>query len=149
MTVDTVLHRLHENGRSRANAPAYYVRTKDHWVPTTWKEFRDEVRQAAKALVSLGFERGQGICILGFNRPEWTIFDLGGLLAGGHGTGIYTSNSPAEVQYIIHHSEAPFVLVENESQWQKINEVRDQLPKLKQVILMKGASVDDELVLDW
>lgn len=149
MTVDTILHRLHENGRSRANAPAYYVRTKDHWVPTTWKEYRDEVRQAAKALVSLGFERGQGICILGFNRPEWTIFDLGGLLAGGHGTGIYTSNSPEEVQYIVHHSEAPFILVENESQWQKINEVRDQLPGLKRVILMKDASVDDELVLDW
>jgi long-chain acyl-CoA synthetase len=149
MTVDTVLHRLHENGRSRANAPAYYVRTKDHWVPTTWKEFLAEVRQAAKALVALGFERGQGICILGFNRPEWTIFDLAGLLAGGHGTGIYTSNSPEEVQYIVHHSEAPFVLVENESQWQKINKVRDQLPDLKKVILMKGASVDDELVLDW
>lgn len=149
MTVDTVLHRLHENGRSRANAPAYYIRTKDHWVPTTWKEFQDEVRQTAKALVSLGFERGQGVCILGFNRPEWTIFDLGGLLAGGHATGIYTSNSPAEVQYIVHHSEAPFVLVENESQWQKINEVRDQLPNLKRVILMKGASVDDPLVLGW
>ena len=149
MTVDTILHRLHENGRSRANAPAYYVRTKDHWVPTTWKEYLDEVRQAAKALASLGFERGQGVCILGFNRPEWTIFDLAGLLAGGHATGIYTSNSPAEVQYIVHHSEAPFVLVENESQWQKINEIRDQLPDLKRVILMKGASVDDELVLDW
>ncbi len=149
MTADTILHRLHENGRSRANAPAYYVRTKDHWVPTTWKEYLDEVRQAAKALASLGFERGQGVCILGFNRPEWTVFDLAGLLAGGHATGIYTSNSPAEVQYIVHHSEAPFVLVENESQWQKINEIRDQLPDLKRVILMKGASVDDELVLDW
>lgn len=149
MTVDTVLHRLHENGRSRANAPAYYIRTKDHWVPTTWKEFLDEVRQAAKALVTLGFERGQGICILGFNRPEWTIFDLAGLLAGGHGTGIYTSNSPEEVQYIVDHSEAPIVLVENEDQWQKINKMRDQLPKLKKVILMKGASVDDPLVLGW
>ncbi|PID86985.1 MAG: long-chain fatty acid--CoA ligase [Chloroflexi bacterium] len=149
MTVDTILHRLHENGRSRANVPAYYIRTRDHWVPTTWKEYLEEVRQAAKALVALGFKKGQGVCILGFNRPEWSILDLGGLLAGGHATGIYTSNSPQEVQYIVHHSEATFVLVENEAQWQKINEVREQLPKLKHVILMKGANVDDELVLDW
>ncbi|MCZ7667368.1 MAG: AMP-binding protein [Chloroflexi bacterium] len=119
MSVDTVLHRLHENGRSRANAPAYYVRSKDHWVPTTWKEYLEEVRQAAKGLVALGFEAKQGVCILGFNRPEWVIFNLAGLLAGGHGTGIYTSNSPDEVQYIIDHSEAPFVLVEDEAQWQK------------------------------
>ncbi len=149
MTVDTVLHRLHENGRSRANAPAYYVRTKDHWVPTTWKEYLGEVRQAAKALIALGLEPKQGICILGFNRPEWCIFDLGGLLAGGHGSGIYTTNSPAEIQYIVHHSEAPFILIENEMQWAKINQIRNQLPLLKRVILMKGVSIDDPLVLDW
>jgi long-chain acyl-CoA synthetase len=149
MTVDTVLHRLHENGRKRANAPAYYVKAKDHWVPTTWQEFLGEVRQATKALIALGFEQDQGVCILGFNRPEWSIFNLAGMLAGGHATGIYTSNSPAEVQYIVDHSEAPFVLVENESQWQKINQVRDQLPGLKKVILMKGASVNDPMVMDW
>ncbi len=149
MTVDTVLHRLHENGRKRANAPAYYVKATDHWVPTTWQEYLAEVRQAAKALIALGFQPGQGVCILGFNRPEWTIFDLAGMLAGGHASGIYTSNSPSEVQYIIHHSEAPFVLVEDESQWQKINQKRDELPDLKKVILMKGASVDDPLVLTW
>ena len=149
MTVDTVLHRLHENGRKRANAPAYYVKATDHWVPTTWQEYLAEVRQAAKALIALGFQPGQGVCILGFNRPEWTIFDLAGMLAGGHASGIYTSNSPSEVQYIVHHSEAPFVLVEDAHQWQKINQKRDELPDLKKVILMKGASVDDPLVLTW
>jgi long-chain acyl-CoA synthetase len=140
---------LHENGRSRANAPAYFTRAQDHWVPVTWKEYLAEVRQAAKALIALGFQPGQGVCILGFNRPEWTIFDLGGMLAGGHATGIYTSNSPSEVQYIIHHSEAPIVLIENEMQWQKINEVRDDLPDLKHVVLMKGTHIDDPLAMDW
>ncbi len=149
MTVDTILHRLHENGRKRANAPAYYVKATDHWVPTTWQEYLAEVRQAAKALIALGFEPGQGVCILGFNRPEWSIFNLAGMLAGGHASGIYTSNSPSEVQYIVHHSEAPFILVENEGQWEKVNQVRDELPDLKNVILMKGAAADDPLVLSW
>lgn len=149
MTVDTVLHRLHENGRKRANAPAYYVKATDHWVPTTWQDYLNEVRQAAKALIALGFQPDEGVCILGFNRPEWTIFNLAGMLAGGHASGIYTSNSPSEVQYIVHHSEAPFVLVEDEAQWQKINEKRDELPGLKKVVLMKGASVDDPMVLTW
>ena len=149
MTVDTVLHRLHENGRKRANAPAYYVKATDHWVPTTWQDYLNEVRQAAKALIALGFQPDEGVCILGFNRPEWTIFNLAGMLAGGHASGIYTSNSPSEVQYIVHHSEAPFVLVEDASQWDKINQKRVELPDLNKVILMKGASVDDPLVLTW
>ena len=149
MTVDTVLHRLHENGRKRANAPAYYVKATDHWVPTTWQEYLAEVRQAGTALIALGYEPGQGVCILGFNRPEWSIFNLAGMLAGGHASGIYTSNSPSEVQYIVHHSEAPFILAENEDQWQKINQVRNDLPGLKNVILMKGAAVDDPIVFSW
>ena len=149
MTVDTVLHRLHENGRKRANAPAYYVKATDHWVPTTWQEYLTEVRQAAKALIALGFAPGQGVCILGFNRPEWSIFNLAGMLAGGHASGIYTSNSSSEVQYIVHHSEAPFILLENESQWQKVDAVRDQLPGLKNAILMKGETVHDPIALSW
>ena len=149
MTKETILHRLHENARIRPNAPAYYEKIGDAWVPTSWREYTNQVRQAAKALIALGFKAGDSANILGFNRPEWVIFDLAGMLAGGHATGIYTTNSPHEVQYIVHHSEASFVLAENEEQWNKLNEVRDELPYLKHVVLMKGTKVDDPLAIDW
>jgi long-chain acyl-CoA synthetase len=73
---DTILHRLHENGRIRPNAPAYYEKIGSAWVPTSWQEYTNQVRQAARALVALGVEPGQNVAILGFNRPEWVIFDL-------------------------------------------------------------------------
>jgi long-chain acyl-CoA synthetase len=71
------------------------------------------------------------------------------MAAGAVPAGIYTTSSPSECAYILNHSEAPVLLVENESQWQKIDVVRDELPHLRQVVMMRGTAVDDPLVLGW
>lgn len=146
---DTIVHRFYETVRKRGDAPAYLVKEGGIWHATSWREYGEEVDRASQALIALGFELGQRLCILGFNRPEWVIADVATMACGGAPAGIYTSCSPEEVQYIVHHSEAPIVLVENVDQWKKIEEVRDQLPHLKHVVLMKGARVDDEMVLGW
>ena len=146
---DTILHRLHENGRIRPNAPAYYEKIGNAWVPTSWQEYTNQVRQAAKALVALGVQPGQNTTILGFNRPEWVIFDLATMMIGGAPAGIYTTNSPHECKYIVENSEAPIILVENENQWNKIKEVRDDISNLKHIVTMKGTKIDDEMTLDW
>jgi long-chain acyl-CoA synthetase len=114
MSVDTILHCLMENGRVRPDAPAYHVKRGTTWLPTSWHDFMIEVRQAARALIALGFNEGESVCIQGFNRPEWVIFDLASMLAGGQAAGIYSSNSPHEVRYIIDHAEAKIVLLEND-----------------------------------
>jgi len=145
----TVLHKLIENERLRPELPAYYVKSGDDWLPTSWREYVSQVRQAARALIALGMEPKESVCILGFNRPEWAIMNLASMLAGGHCAGIYATNSPPEVQYVIEDSEARIVLVENEKLWNKIDQVRDQLPRLEHVIMMKDSQVDDPFVLDW
>ena len=149
MSIETVLHRLHSNGRLRPNAPAYYVKTGQAWVSTPWHEYLSQVRQAARALIALGVEPGGTTCILGFNRPEWVIFDLATMLVGGVPAGIYTTNSPQECKYIIEHSQARVVLVENENQWRKINEVREDIATLKHIVLMQGTDIDDPMTLGW
>lgn len=146
---DTVLHRLHENGRIRPNAPAYYEKIGDAWVPTSWQEYTNQVRQAAKALLALGIQPGQNTTILGFNRPEWVIFDLATMMIGGAPAGIYTTSSPQECKYIVENAEAPIILVENENQWNKMKEVRDDISTLKYIVTMRGTTIDDEMTLDW
>ncbi len=149
MTADTIIHRLHENGRIRPNAPAYFEKIGSTWVPTPWHEYVSQVRQAARALMTLGVEPKGTVGILGFNRPEWSTMLLAVMSVQGAGAGIYTTNSPAEVQYIVHHAESSVVLLEDEKQWAKINEVREQLPHLKHVVMMRGTEIDDPLVLGW
>ena len=52
------------------------------WKYTTYKEYYEQVRICAKAFIKLGLERFHGVCILGFNSPEWFLADLGSIFAG-------------------------------------------------------------------
>lgn len=146
---DTIIHRLHENGRIRPNAPAYYEKIGAAWVPTSWQEYLGQVRQAARALLALGVTPNSTVTILGFNRPEWVIFDLAAMALGGAPAGIYTTNSPDECKYIIENSESRVILLENEEQWQKIKKVRDDISTLKHAVMMKGTIIEDPMALDW
>jgi len=137
---DTIPKRFFDQVQKQAGRSAYLVKRNGVWKAATWNEYGAQVSQAARALVALGFEPGQRVCILGFNRPEWVILDLAAMCAGGAPAGIYTTCSPDEVQYIVSHAEAPLVLVENEMQWQKLEKKRDALPGLKYVVFMGGTT---------
>jgi len=149
MAFKTIPQLVLDNGRKLGSAPAYFVRGPERWEPTSWSGYATEVRRAGAALVALGVEPGRAVAILGANRPEWVITDVGAMAAGAIPAGIYATSSPAECAYILNHSEAPVIVVENEAQWQKIAAVRDELPHLRHVVTMRGTAVDDPLVLGW
>ena len=141
---------LQQQGRARPDAPAYFVRSDGTWQPTTWRDYATQVRRAAKALIALGIEPGGTVCIVGFNRPEWTILHLACMSIGGAPVGIYTTNAPAEMQYIIDHAASTVVLLEDAGQWHKVEQERARLPGLRHVVMMPGAPpVNDPLVMSW
>ena len=150
MATDTIPNRLLQRAKKTPNDPAYYVRQGGSWKPTNWGTYSDEVTQAGRALIALGFEPGQTVCILGFNRPEWAVMDIAAMGAGGAPAGIYTTCSPVEVRYIVAHAEAPIILVENEDQWRKVLAERSNMPNLKHVVTMKGCpAIADDMVMTW
>jgi long-chain acyl-CoA synthetase len=147
---DTIPHRLLGHARTRPSSPAYYAKVGGAWQPTSYRRYVDECRTAGRALVALGFARGGVVAILGFNRPEWVIFNHGAMLAGGAGAGIYTTCSPDEVAYIVDHSESLVVLVEDRAQYDKVAARRAAMPHLKWIVTMRGAPpIDDPAVLSW
>ncbi len=152
---DTIPSRLFHSAKLRPYAPAYYVKRGDRWVATSWKAYAGQVRQAGKALMALGLKPGDKVAMLGFNRPEWVIFGLGAMSAGGAGAGIYTTCSSDEVQYIVSHAEAMAIVLEDEAQWDKVKRQKyhpdgDKLPALRHVVMMRDApAIDDPIVLGW
>jgi len=152
---DTIPSRVFHSAKLRPYAPAYYVKRGQRWVATSWKGYAGQIRQAGKALMACGLEPGGKVTMLGFNRPEWVIFDIGAMCVGGAGAGIYTTCSSEEVQYIVDHSEALAILLEDEGQWEKIKKQKyhpdgDKLPSLRYAVMMQGApAIDDPLVMTW
>ncbi len=104
------------------------------WNKVTWSEYGDQVWLVAAGLVGMGLEEDQTVCILGDNRPEWLICHQATMAAGGRTCGIYPTSSSDEIRYIINHSEARILFVENEEQLDKILEILDELD-LDQIIV--------------
>jgi len=109
----TVMAVLSETARRHGDRPAMRVKRGGRWETTTWADYEREVRRMARGFLSLGLEPGQGVVIVGYNRPEWFIADLAAIAAGGVPTGIYTTSSPEQVQYITEHCEAAVAVVES------------------------------------
>src|SRR5829696_9787124 len=125
------------------NADVFYFRSNDRWQGISWQRFEQETYDFATALLSLGLPRGGSICILMGNVPEWPISDIGTIVAGGVGVGLYPTSSAEQIAYIINHSDAEFVLVDSQEQLQKVLSVRDQLAKVRHVIALNAGSSSD------
>lgn len=114
----------------------------------TFSEYENQVRIVAKAFLKLGLEQFHGVCILGFNSPEWFFSDLGAIYAGGIAVGIYTTNNPEACQYCLELSRANIVVVEDSKQLEKILQIRHNLPHLKAIIQYDGTPNQKD-VLSW
>jgi long-chain acyl-CoA synthetase len=78
---------------------------------------------------------GDVVSIIAENGPEWLYTDLGTMCVGGVTNGIYTTDSPRQVEYIVNDSGTRFFFADNEEQLDKILEVRARCPQVVKIIV--------------
>jgi long-chain acyl-CoA synthetase len=105
------------------------------WRAISWREYGERARRVGLGLVALGLEPRDVVSIIADNCPEWLWTDLGTLSVGAVTNGIYTTDSPRQVEYIVNDSRTRFLFVENEEQLDKILEVRTRCPGLVTIIV--------------
>ena len=106
------------------------------WEEVSWSEYYDHVKYCALGFLALGLQRGDKVAILGDNCREWLYADLAAQAAGGTAVGVYPTNPPKQVEYVLDHSDSVLVVVRDQEQTDKVLEVKASLPKLKKIIVM-------------
>ena len=101
--------------------PAYLHEVDGEWLPVTWADAAAAVDELANGLLALGVERGQSFALLARTSLEWSLFDFALALVGAVGAPIYPNSAPRDVQYVLDHSEAAGVLVEDAEQRAKVD----------------------------
>ncbi|MTI16318.1 long-chain fatty acid--CoA ligase [Rhodobacteraceae bacterium RKSG542] len=126
--------------------PAYHVRTKAGWEPTSWLEYSKQVRKAAVALIKLGVRPGDTVCILSYNRPEWAIMDVAAMMIGATPTGIYWTAASPEINYILRHSQGRVLLIESEEQLADLETHPELFMYLRKIVRLNGEAVGEEQI---
>ncbi len=105
------------------------------WESVTWNQYGAWVRDIANALIKAGINRGDKVSIISQTRFEWVVVDLAIMSIGGVTAPIYHSNTEEQVHYIADHSESKFIFLEDQEQLDKLLEIWDRLPDIKQAIV--------------
>jgi long-chain acyl-CoA synthetase len=128
---------------------AYRYKEGGDWKPVTWSEYREACKKISKSLMVLGVEKDNKVNILSWTRLEWLQLDIASVSIGAVTVGIYPTNLADDCAYIINHSDAVVLFVENKDQLDKIVSVRENLSGLKHIILIQGDSSGNENVMTW
>ena len=135
------------------------------WVSTTWREYGLAVRDLAKGLISMGVQPGDGVALIGNNRRDWVISQMGISAATAVPAPIYATNTIEQVAYIVRHCRAKVAICDNQTQLDKylagleqglidvdqiitmdsIESAHPKVTSLAEVIARGSAEPDDEL----
>lgn len=139
----TIIETFNARAAELGDAPALRTKVaKGDWSVRTWADYAREVRSLACWLADAGVGPGVGVAVLSGNRAEYHVTDLAAIATGAVAVPIYHSNSPEQVRYVLEHSDASVVFVENAAQAAKVAKIRDELPKLETVITFTDGEAD-------
>jgi len=120
------------------------------WQSVTWKGYYENVRDFALGLHALGFKSGDKLAYAGDNRPEGLYSELAAQSLGGAIVGIYPDSHLDQVDYILNHSDATFVVAGDQEQADKVLDIKEKCPLVQKVIVddPKGMrNYDDPILL--
>ena len=122
------------------------------WQEYTWKDVYEHVKWFSLGLVSMGLERGDRLALIGNNEPELYWGEWAAQAAGAISVSIFVDCLPPEIKYYVQHSEAKFIVAEDQEQVDKAIQIMPECPSLKKVIYWDPRGLwfyDEPYLMSW
>ena len=131
-----------------------YMRRKDLgiWQRYSWNDVYEQVRAFSMGLVSMGLAPEETVAIIGENTPELFWADFATLSARAKMVCLYPDMTPDEMLYVLQHSQAAFLVAEDQEQVDKYLEIRGQLPEVRKVIYWDDRGMwqyNDDILMEF
>jgi long-chain acyl-CoA synthetase len=131
----------HATGSGRTH-PAYLVETAPgEWREVSWEEAGRRADELAHGFLSLGLKKGDAFGILGSTRLEWALVDFALAQIGVAVVPVYPTSSARDCAYVLEHSGAVGIVVEDEEAREKIQSIHSETPRLEH--MLSFADLDD------
>jgi long-chain acyl-CoA synthetase len=132
---DTIAKSFLLAAETRGDRPAIREKKFGVWQPTSWRQWLQISKEITYGLHAIGFRPGDVASIIANAVPEWVFADMGILCAGGVSSGIYPTDSAAQVEYLVNDSHTRIIFAEDEEQLDKILACRARCPTLQKIVV--------------
>ncbi|WP_086667281.1 AMP-dependent synthetase/ligase [Lentzea kentuckyensis] len=137
----TVVTRVKHRAASTPHQIALRAKDFGIWQEVDWACYWANVELVGHALLALGVQPGDRVAIHSENRREWLYADLGIVAARGVTVGLYPTNPPSEVAYLLSHSGARILIAEDQEQVDKALLVLEDTPDLEWIVYLEPRGV--------
>ncbi|MFP2926546.1 AMP-dependent synthetase/ligase [Pyxidicoccus sp. 3LG] len=140
------------HAEQRPDAVAIREKRLGIWHELSFREYLERVGHVARMLWQLGVRPGDSVAIISDNRPEWLFADLGAQVVGARTVGIYQTNPPPDVAYVLNDSRCRVVICEDQEQYDKVATVASETPSVEHVIVIEPRGlrgVSDSRLRTW
>jgi long-chain acyl-CoA synthetase len=148
----TLVQCLARWAKERPHAVALREKRLGIWEEISWAKYHQAVSAVGQGLLALGIGPGDHVAILSDNCPQWIYADLGAQGIGARGVGIYQTNPPEDVAYVLNHCGAKVLFCEDQEQVDKAIAVAEQTPLVEKIIVFDPRGCrhyDDPRLLHW
>jgi len=119
------------------DAPVFRAARDGQPTDLSWREVSDDARAFGLAALAHGLRAGETVAVLAKTRPEWMVADMGAIGAGLVCAGIYPTEPPQKVAYVINDARARLVFADTAEQVAKIQAIRAACPTLGTVVVLE------------
>ncbi|CUH75434.1 long-chain acyl-CoA synthetase [Tropicibacter naphthalenivorans] len=125
---------LDRNAKEFGDAPAYREKEFGIWQSWTWAEAKDEIEALALGLLNLGVNPGDHVAIIGRNRPTLYWSMVAAQMCGAVPVPLYQDAVAEEMEYVLGHCGARFVIAADQEQVDKVIEIQEDLHQFEHMI---------------
>ena len=124
------------NNAARYSDTKIAIREKAYgiWQKYGWGEYLRYVRNSAAGFAVLNLQRGENVCLIVENNPEWLFCEIAAHALGATTLNLFTSSIAEELSFSIKRINSPVVVVQDQEQVDKLLEAKDSLPQIKKVV---------------
>jgi long-chain acyl-CoA synthetase len=126
-TIGEVVQYIEEN---HSNTRAFNYFEDGHWKHLSTEQFLFDLKRLTYGLVSLGLKRGDKVGILAQSSPHWNMADFAIIMAGGVSVPLFTKIASESFIYEVAQSNARFLFVQGEEQWEMYEAHRNLFEKV-------------------
>ncbi|MBU2961737.1 AMP-binding protein [Citreicella sp. C3M06] len=125
---------LQRNVSLYGDRPAWREKEYGIWQSWNWAEGEQEIEAFALGLLNLGLARGDHVAVIGRNRPTLYWAMVAAQMCGAVPVPLYQDAVAEEMEYVLSHCGARFVIAADQEQVDKVIEIQDDLHQFEHMI---------------
>ena len=136
----TLTEMFYDACENRPNDKALNQPKGDDWEEWSLERFRTEAEEIALGLLESGLEAGDRVGLFMQSDVYFCLVDMGCLIARLVDVPIYLTHKDDQIHYVLEHSESAALVLSDEADLARIQQIIGDLPSLRMVILANGTA---------